>query len=150
MTPEEKIALYFRFFNETGIIAQLSGAVLESRLPDGLLEPHFRILNHLSRVGDGRTVQAMAAAFQVPKTTVSHQVRVLLRHALVRVEPHPVDGRSKVVWLTDEGRALRLRTLGALGDTIERWSKDIDPETVARLVPELERIRKFLDRDRDG
>ena len=148
-TLDADLPLYFRLFNEVGIIAQLSGRVLESRLPDGLLEPHFRVLNHLSRVGDGRTPQAMASAFQVPKTTVSHQVGVLVRHGLVRVAPNPKDGRPKCVWLTDEGRALRERVSHGFGDVVAEWSHTITPEEVADLVPRLERIRKFLDADRE-
>lgn len=149
LKPDFEPALYFRLFNEIGIIAQLSGTVLEAHLPDGLLEPHFRILNHLTRVGDGRTVQSMADAFQVPKTSVSHQVRVLLRHDLVRVEANPKDGRSKTVWLAEGGRSLHARTTNALAAVFVRWSDAIDPATVSALVPELERIRKYLGADRD-
>ena len=149
VTPDERLPLYFRLFNEMGIIAQLSGKVLERRLPDGLLQPHFGVLNHLSRVGDGRTMQSMAAAFQVPKTTMSHQVGVLARHGLVRVAPNPDDARSKRVWLTDEGRALRERVVHGFGGTIAEWSETITPDEVADLVPRLERIRRFLDADRE-
>ena len=148
-TPDERLPLYFRLFNEMGIIAQLSGKVLEQRLPEGLLQPHFGVLNHLSRVGDGRTMQAMAVAFQVPKTTMSHQVSVLAKRGLVRVEPNPDDARSKCVWLTAKGRALRERVVHGFGDTITEWSATITPEEVADLVPRLERIRRFLDTDRD-
>ena len=143
------VPLYFRLFNEIGIIAQLTTTVLERHLPDGLLEPHFRVLNHLARVGDGRTMQSMAAAFQIPKTTVSHQVSVLLRHDLVRVAPNPDDGRSKRVWLTDAGRRLREGVILGFGDVVNEWSRTITPQEVADLVPRLERIRTFLDADRD-
>ena len=148
-TPDERLPLYFRLFNEMGIIAQLSGKVLEGHLPDGLLQPHFGVLNHLSRVGDGRTLLAMAQAFQVPKTTMSHQVGVLARHNLVRLAPNPDDGRSKRVWLTDEGRTLRERIVHGFGDEVARWSETITPDEVAALMPRLERIRRFLDADRD-
>ena len=148
MKPDEQL-LYFRLFNETGIIAQLAGRVLERRLPHGLLEPHFRVLNHLTRVGDGRTMQSMAQAFQLPKTTVSHQVGVLLKHGLVDVRPNPDDGRSKRVWLTDGGRALREEVITGFGSLIGEWSKAIPPDEVADLVPRLERIRRFLDAERD-
>lgn len=146
---DEDAPLYFRLFNEMGIISQLSGRVLERHLPDGLLEPHFRVLNHLTRVGDGRTMHAMANAFQVPKTTVSHQVGVLARHGLVRVEPNPDDGRSKCVWLTDEGRALRETVVHGFAALIAELAEVAPPQEVARMVPGLERIRKFLDAERD-
>ena len=132
-----------------GIITQLVTTKLEARLPHGLLEPHFRVLNHLVRVGDGRTMQSMAAAFQLPKTTVSHQVSVLVRHDLVRVEPNPEDGRSKCVWLTDAGRSLRESTIAGFAGAIAEWSATITPDDVDVMIPRLERIRKFLDAERE-
>ena len=148
--PDDPTLLYFRFFNEMGIITQLVTTKLEERLPHGLLEPHFRVLNHLTRVGDGRTMQSMATAFQIPKTTVSHQVSVLVRHDLVRVAPNPDDGRSKCVWLTDRGRALCENTVAGFADAIAAWSGTITPDDVQTMVPRLERIRAFLDAERDG
>jgi len=145
LTPDERTPLYFRLFNEIGIINQLSTAVLESRLPEGLLAPHFSVLNHLVRVEDGRTPLEMAKAFQVPKTTMTHQVSVLERRGLVSQAPNPDDGRSKRVWLTDEGRSLRESIVHGFGDIIDRWSEVISVEEAADLVPQLERIRKYLD-----
>ena len=117
---DDPTALYFRFFNEIGIIAQLSTVLLENRLPMGLLAPHFAVLNHLTRVGDGRTPQEMASAFQTPKATMTHQVGVLERHGLVESRPNPKDGRSKQVWLTDAGRALRMDTIASFAELVER------------------------------
>ena len=45
--------MYFRLFNEVGIIDQISRAFLEARLPDGLIISHFTVINHLIRVADG-------------------------------------------------------------------------------------------------
>jgi hypothetical protein len=64
------LPLYFRLFNEIGIIEQLSRARFEARLPQGAPCPHFSVLNHLMRVEDGRTPLELARAFQVPKTTL--------------------------------------------------------------------------------
>ena len=150
MPPDERTRLYFALFNEIGIVAQLSAAVLERNLPHGLLEPHFRVLNHLVRLGDGRTPLQMAQAFQIPKTTASHQVAVLAKHGLVQLAPNPDDGRSKLVWLTDEGRALRERVILSFAGLIEEWSETIEPEEVADLLPRLAGIRAFLDAERDG
>ena len=48
-------AALFQLFNEIGIIGQLSRAMFEARLPDGLLLTHFTVINHLIRVKDGQT-----------------------------------------------------------------------------------------------
>ena len=76
-------AIFFEVFNEIAIIEQLSRAILEARLPHGLIAPHFTVLNHLTRVGDGRTPIQMARAFQVPKTSMTHTIKGLEGHALV-------------------------------------------------------------------
>lgn len=47
--------IFFDFFLEVGILAQLSRAVFEARLPPGFNLPQFSVLNHLIRRGDGQT-----------------------------------------------------------------------------------------------
>ena len=79
--PAEKNADFFNFFNEIGIIAQLSRTLLEARLPDGMTAMHFFIVNHLIRVADGRTPLDLARAFQVPKTSMTHSLAGLERRA---------------------------------------------------------------------
>lgn len=148
MTPEDQTPLYFRLFTEIGIINQLATTLLESRLPDGLLAPHFGVLNHLVRVRDGGTPLELARAFQVPKTTMTHQIGVLERKGLVVLAPNADDGRSKRVWLTDEGRAVRERTVLAFGDVFARLAEITPHGDVAELLPRLERIRRHLDEAR--
>ena len=101
--PEDKGTPYFRLFNEIGILAQLSRAVFEARLPGGMLVSHFAVLNHLIRVEDGRTPRELARAFQVPKTTMTHTLAGLESAGYVRMKPNAEDGRSKRVWITPAG-----------------------------------------------
>jgi len=145
---ESPTRLYFRFFTEIGIISHLSAAVLESRLPRGLLAAHFRVLNHLVRVRDGRSPLDMATAFQIPKTTMTHHVKVLEGFGYVTQRPNPEDGRYKQVWLTPKGRALCDDTIDGLADIIADWSQVFDPTEVADMVQRLERVRIYLDASR--
>ena len=142
---DDAARMYFRFFNEIGIIGQLSRALFEARLPDGLLVSHFSVINHLVRLGDGRTPLKIAQAFQVPKTTMTHTLSVLERHGFIEMVSNPEDGRSKLVKLTDAGRAFQ-------GDAMERLSPDmvvmaeaIPAERVAAIVPVLDEVRQYLD-----
>ncbi len=64
MTDHEYNVSSMVVLNEIGIISQLSRAKLESRLNDGLTQHHFGALNHLVRLGDGRTPLEMARASQ--------------------------------------------------------------------------------------
>lgn len=141
---------YFTFFNEIGIISQLSRAVLESRLPDGMLISHFSVLNHLIRVGDGRTPQDISRAFQVPKTSMTHTLSVLEKHNLVEMKPNPRDGRSKNVWITEAGREFRDRAIGAMDPDIQHLSAQLADIDIAGLNQQLASIRQIMDRARDG
>ena len=94
--PDSKTTtgLYFRLFNEIGILAQLSRALLVARLPDGLVLPHFTVINHLIRVKDGQTPLQLARAFQVPKTSMTHTLAGLEKRGLVEMRTNPEDARS--------------------------------------------------------
>jgi DNA-binding MarR family transcriptional regulator len=140
---------YFRLFNEIGIIEQLSRNMFEARLPSGFVLAQFSVLNHLVRVGDGRTPMAIAQAFQVPKTSMTHSLAVLERAGLIEIRKNPKDGRSKLVYITDAGRKFRQDAIAAVAPDLARIAAAFPPDQVARLLPCLEDLRKFLDRDRD-
>ena len=142
--------LYFRLFNEIGILEQLSRAVFEARLPPGVLVSHFSVLNHLVRVADGRTPLELATAFQVPKTTMSHTLGLLEGRGWIEMRPNPADGRSKCVWLTEAGRAFREAAIGSLLPALADVASVVPPERVALVLQDLEALRVYLDRRRDG
>ena len=146
---DPKTAELFAFFNEIGIIEQLARALLEARLPDGLIAPHFTVLNHLTRLGDGRAPIDMARAFQVPKTTMTHTLAGLESRGLVEMRPNPDDGRSKRVWLTPAGRAFRDETIQRLGARFAEFGAAFPSHKIADLVGRLAEIRKWLDEERD-
>lgn len=140
---------FFEFFNEIGIIEQLSRALLEARLPDGLIAPHFTVLNHLTRLGDGRAPIDMARAFQVPKTTLTHTLKGLEALHYIEMRPNPEDGRSKLVYLTDKGRRLRAEVIEALVPDFTRLAAQYDASRLAEMLPDLKALRMILDQDRD-
>lgn len=147
--PPTAAAALFEVFNEIGILAQLSRALLEARLPKGFLLPHFAVLGHLIRVADGRTPLELARAFQVPKTSMTHTLAGLDAARLVEMLPNPRDGRSKCVFLTAAGRAFRDAALAALAPDLARLSAEVDPARLAALLPELAALRQVMDRQRD-
>lgn len=140
--------LYFTLFTEVGIIGQLSRALFEARLPEGLLTVHFSIVNHLVRLGDGKTPLDIARAFQVPKTSMTHSLTVLERHGFIQLKPNPKDGRSKLVLLTDKGRTFRESAIAALGPDIAKMAQEIPEEDVTAILPALQMIREYLDANR--
>ncbi|MEP3054601.1 MarR family transcriptional regulator [Ascidiaceihabitans sp.] len=147
--PDYEPTLIFEIFNEIGIIEQLTRASLEARLPDGLIAPHFTVLNHLTRVKDGQTPLTMARAFQVPKTSMTHTLKGLLARDLVEIRANPNDGRSKQVWLTQAGKDLRAQTITDLaGDSMD-LIKAFDLNRLAAIKPVLTELRVFLDERRN-
>ncbi|MEL7526094.1 MAG: MarR family transcriptional regulator [Pseudomonadota bacterium] len=145
----ETRTLFFAFFNEIGIIAQLSRTALEARLPKGLTLPHFSVVNHLIRVKNGQTPLALARAFQVPKTTMTHTLTGLAEHGFVEIRPNPEDGRSKTVWLTEAGRQFRDAAIESIDPDIDAFREQYPEDRIRDLVPALAEIRALLDASRD-
>lgn len=145
-TPEDT---FYAFFLEVGILAQLSRALFEARLPPGFTLPQFSVLNHLVRVKDGRTPLELARAFQVPKTSMTHSLAVLERHSLIEMRPNPRDGRSKCVFITDAGRAFRQQALAAVTPDMATLATRFPADRLAEALPALTGLRQIMDAMRD-
>ncbi len=147
---EKDAAAVFSFFTEVGIINQLSTALFAKSLPDGVHPSHFSILNHLVRTGDGKSLLKIAGAMQVTKNTMTHSVRVLEGRGFIEVRPDPDDGRGKLVYLTDAGRAFRET---AIQNVVKRFESILTPEhhqLMQRVIGDLEVLRRHLDDNRDA
>jgi DNA-binding MarR family transcriptional regulator len=145
-SPEAKL---FTFFNEIGILAQLSRALFEARLPLGFTVPQFSVLNNLVRVRDGRSPGELARAFQVPKTSMTHSLTVLERHELVEMRPNARDGRSKCVFITEAGRDFRQAAIEGLAPDMAAIAAAFPVERLAEVLPVLSELRKVMDAMRD-
>lgn len=138
----------FGFFNEIGIISQLSTAMLAKSLPDGVHPSHFMILNHLVRMGDGKPPVRIAAAMQVTKNTMTHSLKVLQDRNYIVVRPDPEDGRAKRVYLTEAGITFRN---AAITRVSEVFADVVGPEQIAimrRTIEDLKDLRSHLDNNR--
>ncbi len=146
---DQDLGIMFQFFNEIGIIQQLSSTRLEAVLPQGLIQPHFSVLNHLVRVGDGRTPLQIARAFEVPKTSMTNTLSTLERHALIETKPNPKDARSKLVFITDKGRDVRESTIAQIAPVFATIFADYPSEKIGQVLPTLSEVRDILDKARD-
>lgn len=146
--PRDDARLLFEVFNEIAIIEQLSRNRFERALPDGLRVPHFGVLNHLVRLGDDRSLVELARAFQVVKSAMTNTVQRLEARGLVEVRPDERDGRGKRVHLTPEGRALRERSVAAVGPLCADITRVLAPAGFAEALPFLRELRAALDRGR--
>ncbi len=149
MTPEKDQENVFRFFTEVGIIQQLISTKLESILPGRMSAMQFGILGHLCRRPDGETPLQLSNAFQVPKTSMTHMLASLEKHALISIEPHPQDGRSKVACATETGQTFLRESMATLSAQLAPVMKELTAKPFLESLGNLQRIREALDQERD-
>lgn len=140
----------FELFNEIGIIEQLATSEFNRRLPDGLHVSHFAVINHMCRLGDGDTPAKMAQAFQVTKPTMTNTLTKLSARGFIDVHDNPDDGRSKLVFLTDEGRAFQSQAIATLYPLLDAIGAKLDVGGLLEVVPTLRQLRTYLDENRSG
>ncbi len=139
----------FALLNEVAIIEHLSRNRLERVLPDGLRASHFVVLNHLVRLGDGRSPARIARAVQVERPAMTNTLQRLEARGLVRLSPDPKDGRGKLVVLTEAGRAAREAAVAAATSAITPIAAGIPEAEITSALPFLRRLRAALDRARE-
>ena len=139
----------FAVFTEAGIVSQLASALLEARLPEGMVTAQFAVLNHLAKRPDGQTPLALARVFQVPKTSMTHSLMILERRGFVVSAPNPADGRSKIMRITPAGSKFRAGVIEALVPDMAAALSGLDAGTLDSLLPLLRHLRMVLDAARD-
>ena len=115
----------------------------------GMLLPHFSVLNHLIRVGDGATPLKLSRAFQVPKTSMTHTLAGLVKAGYIEMRENENDKRSKSIHITRAGRAFREKTIQSLAPDVKQLANEISIDDVEAILPPLIQLRKVLDRSRD-
>ncbi len=80
-------------------ITRFYDAVLE---PSGLRITQFLTLAALNQVGSA-AINALADRLDIERTAMGKMVGFLERDGLIRIQPSPTDGRSRLVELTEEG-----------------------------------------------
>ncbi len=138
----------FALLNEIGIIEQLARNRFERDQPDGLKLPHFTVLNHLVRLGDGRAPAQIARAFQLGKPAMTNTLQRLEARGFIRMEPDARDGRAKRVFLTPAGRTRRDQAVASATASLAPLAAGlpVPPETA---LPLLRALRSALDRARE-
>jgi len=140
--------LLFRYFNEIGIIHQLSSTAFQRVLPYGLTGAQFTVLNHCVRMGDNRTPADIAAALQVTRGTLTSTLGRLTAKGFIRLIPDARDGRSKRVILTQRGRGAHQASINAATPLLARLSEGVPAGALRDLLPALEKLRTWLDANR--
>lgn len=139
----------FEFFNEIGIIAQLSSNRMQRGLPFGLTQSQFSVLNWFVRVDDEATPGRLAKAFQVTAGAMTNTLGKLVEKGFVSVEPDPASGRSKIVTMTAAGRRARNQAIAALEGDLAEFLKAFPASRLRKSLPLLREARAWLDEARD-
>jgi DNA-binding MarR family transcriptional regulator len=139
----------FSYFNEIGIIAQLSNAMFERSLPDGLNNSQFGVLNWFSRVDSQATPGRLAAAFQVTAGAMTNTLKKLESKGLVKIEPDEFSGRKKRVTITAQGEKMRMQAIAAAAPVFQEFAERFPIESIERQVADLRKVREYLDQRRD-
>ena len=85
-------------------------------------------------------VKKASERLQVHPTSITNAVDRLEAAGLVRRLPHPTDGRSSLIELTDDGRAVALKATDALNAQVF-GNPGLTAKQVATLVNVLEALR---------
>jgi len=89
------------------VASLLAGRLVERELAArGVRADQFVLVDEIGRT-EPVTPGELARRTGQPPTTLSDHLNVLSRRGLVRRERNPVDGRSRLVSLTDAGKSLR-------------------------------------------
>jgi len=140
----------FMFFNEIGIIGQLSGTMFRRALPEGITMAQFSVLNHFSRLGGERTPARLAAAFQVTKGAMTNTLQRLEAKGYVTIDIDEADRRRKLVRATEKGLAVCAETITAFAGPLGEFGKALGGDDIEAALPFLQKVRKFLDEARNS
>jgi len=89
---------------------------------------------------EGITVSELAELARVRKQTMAQAVDQLERMGYVERRPNPRDRRSRLVFLTERGAALKPVTHATAARVEERWAELTSPEDVEALRASLLRL----------
>jgi DNA-binding MarR family transcriptional regulator len=103
----------------------------------GMTTMHGIAARYLDDHHDVTTVE-LAAHLRLTKQSASEIVALLEREGYVRRRPHPLDGRARVVELTDEGAAGLARSRIRWNALVAEWEALVGSEDLATVRRVLE------------
>ncbi|MGW1988931.1 MarR family winged helix-turn-helix transcriptional regulator [Embleya sp. NPDC001921] len=127
------------------LLTELEGIVgvhrsLVKAVPIGSLPPGSAVLFALARSTRPLRAGHVAELLDLDMSVVSRHIAHLVEHGWVERRPHPHDGRSFLLGLTPEGRAVVDRAtddrLTVIAERLDDWS-DEDARTLSELLARL-------------
>ncbi len=111
---------------QVNLLARMMEQALSARIrPYGVVPGQFAQLLALYR-SDGQTVTDLASTVAIEHSTMSRTLARMERDGLVVSRPHPDDGRSRRIFLTDHARGLEA-ALKAEAEAVNREFLELLP-----------------------
>lgn len=106
-------------------------------------EPHFQIFGNI-RMGGVRLTE-LAERAQLSLAATSGLVNDLAAMGYVTRRPDPVDGRAKLIELTERGRGLMAVAGDRVADVERRWSELVGRKDFAQMTLTMQRLLDELN-----
>jgi DNA-binding MarR family transcriptional regulator len=144
---EAQAFLGWRIFNWIGIIDQLATTRATKALAELKLSmPQFVLLNHFShRPNEAKTVTSIAFAMQQPQPGVTKTIQKMVARKLLKADPAPGDGRSKLITITPKGLETHQRAIAAFVPKFAEVYSGWDDKEMEELFRLLDRLKVWMD-----
>jgi DNA-binding MarR family transcriptional regulator len=151
MSKQNRLETAFRVVTWTHIVAQLTGTWANRLLtPTDVPFAQFGVLQHFARLPSrGQTVGEVTSAFQANQSAITKTLQHLVRKGFLRVERVGDDGRKRVHFVTEAGRAAHQAALARLAPMVAMTFADWTDADIARLDELMGRLKVWLDTHRD-
>lgn len=132
---------------QVNLLARTMEQALATRIrPLGVVPGQFAQLLSLYE-SDGQSVTELAAAVAIEHSTMSRTLARMERDGLVVTRPHPSDGRSRQIHLTDHARELEPLLKAEAEAVNHQFLAALSPEASDQLLALLKGVVAAADND---
>ncbi|MEM8551008.1 MAG: MarR family winged helix-turn-helix transcriptional regulator [Pseudomonadota bacterium] len=126
-------------------LARLFAASLQARIkPMGLSTGVFPVMLHLWQ-RDGQTQRDLVERVGIEQATMANTLSRMERDGLIARRPDPEDRRSRRIWLTERGSALREKATSAAREENESVLGALSQDERQQLVALIRKTIKSFD-----
>ena len=135
-----------------GVLLRGPHHAVVSRIHRGLVERGFHDLHpaHLTVFqnidAEGSRTTQLAAKAQMTKQSMGYLVDYLEEYGYVRREPDPLDGRAKLVRMTERGWAVMDAAFAIVDELEAEWAAELGEERFQQLREALGELYEIVER----
>ena len=134
----------FEFYQTSGNVHTLLTKRAEACLPHRLTMAQFGVLDDLRQSQSALTPLELAVSFSLTKGAITNSLKQLEKKGFIVLSPHPVDGRSKLVSLSEQGRAAHRASLIALSELTSGLLAEFSTLELVDALPFMTKLQNWL------